>query len=125
MRLPNFWDYIAGDIGETRSIFTNSQKYALTLRRMNEGVWKYRFVTNDGWDTIGDVEGHIVLDITNRSLIKQTVTRDTFSPYRSSRRDFDSIQFRRIAGLFFIDAMIYTHLPTLKSISLSSIKCKN
>lgn len=126
MKLPNFWDYIAEDKGVTRSISVKSGTRTLILRREDEDVWKYRFLTNDDdWGIVDDVEGSIVLDVNNRTLIKQTVTRDTFASYRRSRQDFEFVRFRRMASLFFIDAVMYYYLPTLKSIASESMKTYN
>lgn len=123
-KLSSFWDFIANNTLLDHSLINLGVRCTLSFRRMGDEMWKYRFTSSDGWVT-HIIEGSIVLDVSNKTMIKQTIFRDTFGPQNQSRRDFGSVQFRHIARLFFDDAVIYTHLPSLKSISLESIKCKN
>lgn len=82
-------------------------------RSYGEGydVWEYTFYTRNLFDyEMVYSAGRIVLDFDKKTMVEQTL-------YDGSWRNFQAI-----ASLFFIDAVMYTGLPTLKSIALKAVK---
>lgn len=70
-------------------------------------MWKYSvYYSMD----VMECEGHIVIDPEKKTLVEHYV-------YYGYARSFQSI-----ASVFFIDATIYTHLPSLKSVALKAMK---
>lgn len=117
----SFWDFIEEDKGVSRTIIRNPgmRMHNLTLH-FHKGVWKYTFISKIGFVTCADTQGHVVLDIHRKTLVLHTVKRDMWRRNSSS----SSMSFRYIISLFFEDATMFFALPTLKSISLTSLKTK-
>lgn len=73
-------------------------------------AWAYAFYfSGDGIESAG----HVILDFHKKTLVQQ-VCYYGYAP-----------RFQDVACVFFVDAIIYTHLPSLKSIALKSLKTCN
>lgn len=115
-RLFDFWEFIEKDEGTPRTLITGRTLY-LRLHCVRENVWGYRFIHENGMDVRDHIEGHVILDVLNKTLVRHVVTRDVFG---HDRRD-PTVIFQRIAELFFVNSKIYVGLPTLKHVSMNAL----
>lgn len=138
-RLPSFWDFVnltpnivdwlrfVGGYLPTIRIHSKEGRMRLTLRHTEchhnpygrtygkgYDAWEYTYYVRNifGYEMVYSM-GYIVLDCREKTMVEQTILEGY------------SVHFQNIASLFFVDAAIYTYLPTLKSISIDTMKTHN
>lgn len=101
-----------GNVGLTlRRVKYHCGAYGRVYGEGGYDVWEYTYYVRNifGYEMVYSM-GRIVLDTHKRVMIEQTTIEGIHR------------RFQDIVSLFFVDAVIYTDLPALKSISLDVMK---
>lgn len=108
-RLPSFWDFMRDVTTKTFFLIRRSgaSSLSLALTCLQDCVWVYTFTSGNQFS------GHMILNTSERIVADHRVTES-----------FEHVSVQYVMSLLFVDATMFLALPTLKKISLTSLKTK-